>query len=103
LGCFNGRSVPSGNVVEASDYVLLHGNGVTDPANITAMVEQTRSLKEYRPMPVLFNEDDHFDFDQPVNNMRNAIRAYASWRYFDPGAGRARGKGDYHDGYQACQ
>ena len=98
---FNGRSIPSGNVVEAADYVLLHGNGVTDPANITAMVEQTRRLKEYRTMPVFFNEDDHFDFDKPVNNMMNAIRAYASWGYFDPGAGRARGTGDYHEGYQS--
>jgi hypothetical protein len=98
---FNGRSIPSGNVVEAADFVLLHGNGVTDPAYITTMVEQTRQLQQYRPMPVIFNEDDHFDFDQPVNNMSNALRAYASWGYFDPGAGRAAGKGDYIEGYQS--
>jgi hypothetical protein len=98
---FNGRSIPSGNVVEASDFVLLHGNGVTDPAYITTMVEKTRALKEYRKMPVFFNEDDHFDFDKPVNNMMNAIRAYASWGYFDPGLGRESGKGDYRDGYQS--
>jgi hypothetical protein len=32
-----------------------------------------------------FNEDDHFDFDKPVNNMLAAIGWYASWGYFDPG------------------
>ena len=39
---FNGRIVPAGNVVEASDFVLLHGNGVTDPAYITTIVEKTQ-------------------------------------------------------------
>jgi hypothetical protein len=45
-------------------------------------------------MPVFFNEDDHFNFDKPVNNMMNAIRAYASWGYHDPGVN------NYEDGYQ---
>ena len=98
---FNGRTIPSGNVVEVSDFVLLHGNGVNDPAYITAMVEKTRALREYRTTPVFFNEDDHFDFDKPVNNMMNAIRAYASWGFFDPGPGRESGKGNYQDGYQS--
>lgn len=91
---FNGNSIPSANVVEASDFLLLHGNGVKDPARIAAMVEETRRVPGYRPMPILFNEDDHFDFDKPSNNMLQAIGAYASWGYFDPG------KSDYSDGYQ---
>jgi len=91
---FNGRRIPTGNVVQVEDFVLLHGNSVTDPAFITTMVEQTRQLKEYRTMPVFFNEDDHFNFDQPANNMMNAIRAYASWGYHDPGVN------NYVDGYQ---
>ena len=48
----------------------------------------------YRPMPILFNEDDHFDFDKPQNNFMAALSEYASWGYFDPGAS------DYVDGYQ---
>ncbi|MGH9833922.1 MAG: hypothetical protein ACREBD_05995 [Blastocatellia bacterium] len=91
---FNGGSIPSSNVVEASDYLLLHGNGVKEPERISAMVEQTRQVAGNRPMPILFNEDDHFDFDQPVNNMMKAVGGYASWGYFDPGAS------DYRDGYQ---
>jgi hypothetical protein len=91
---FNGGSIPSSNVVEASDFLLLHGNGVKEPERIAQMVEQTRGIAGDRPVPILFNEDDHFDFDQPVNNMMKAVGAYASWGYFDPGAS------DYRDGYQ---
>ena len=32
-----GNSVPPANVVAASDYVLLHGNGVRDPERIVEM------------------------------------------------------------------
>jgi len=91
---FNGGQLPPPETVAASDFVLLHGNGVKDPARITQMVEQVRSLPTWRQMPVMFNEDDHFDFDKPANNMRRATAAYASWGYFDPGAS------DYSDGYQ---
>lgn len=48
------------------------------------MAEQTRRVEGYRPMPIVFNEDDHFDFDKPVNNMLKAVGGYASWGYFDP-------------------
>jgi hypothetical protein len=51
-------------------------------------------VQGYTPKPILFNEDDHFNFDQPTNNFIAAIGQYASWGYFDPGAG------DYGDGYQ---
>lgn len=91
---FNGGSIPTSNVVHASDFLLLHGNGVKDPARIAAMVDETRKVDGYRPMPIVFNEDDHFDFDRPVNNMTAALAAYASWGYFDPG------QSNYRDGYQ---
>jgi hypothetical protein len=92
---FNGGRIPAPNVVKVSDFILMHGNGVSDPNRIFEMVQEVRRVEGYRPMPVLFNEDDHFDFDKPVNNMRKAIEAYASWGYFDPG------KNDYNDGYQS--
>lgn len=99
---FRGRAVPTDAVVAASDFVLLHGNGVTDPAFIGQMVEQTRTLPSYRPMPIVFNEDDHFDFEQPKNNFAAAIAHRASWGYFDPGdgAGGAGARSNYADGYQ---
>jgi len=65
--------------VKVSDFLLLHGNGVSDPGRVAEMVRKTRSVEGYRPMPILFNEDDHFDFDKPANNMLAAIGEYASW------------------------
>jgi hypothetical protein len=101
---YRGRSIPSEAVIAASDLALLHGNGVTDPAFIGEMVRRTRALAAYqaRPMPVVFNEDDHFDFDQPANNLLVAVEHYASWGYFDPGAGAggSAARGDYEHGYQ---
>jgi hypothetical protein len=91
---YGGNKVPLANVVKSSDFLLIHGNGVTRPERIAEMVKQTRAVEGYRPMPILFNEDDHFNFDQPANNMLAAIGEYASWGYFDPG------KSDYDDGYQ---
>jgi hypothetical protein len=91
---YGGGAVPRPNVVKASDFLLMHGNGVKDPNRIAQMVKQARQVEGYRAMPVLFNEDDHFDFDKPANNMMAAIGEYASWGYFDPG------KSDYSDGYQ---
>ena len=61
------------------------------------MVRQTRAVPGYTPMPILFNEDDHFDFDKPQNNFIAAIGEYASWGYFDY---RMKGEG-FDDGYQS--
>lgn len=81
---FNGGRIPHDNVVAVSDYVLMHGNGVKDPARIAAMVDEVRASKSYRGQPVVINEDDHFDFDRPMNNFVAAISKYCSWGYFDP-------------------
>ena len=93
----NGATVPPDSLVDVVDFVLLHGNGVRDPARITQMVEETRKLPSYRGQPILFNEDDHFDFDKPQNNMLAALRAYSSWGYFDY---RMNGE-KFDDGYQS--
>lgn len=92
---YGGGTVPKENVVRASDFLLMHGNGVKDPARIAEMVRQARNVPGYRAMPILFNEDDHFDFDQPRNNFAAALSEHASWGYFDPGAP------NYKDGYQS--
>jgi hypothetical protein len=101
---YGGRRVPDENVAAVSDFLLVHGNGVTDPARIAEMVAQTRALGAFqrRPVPIVFNEDDHFAFDQPTNNFTVAVENRASWGYFDPGmgAGGAGARSDYRDGYQ---
>jgi hypothetical protein len=80
---YGGDHVPRANVVRVSDFILMHGNGVEDPNRIIEMVQQVRAVEGYRPMPVIFNEDDHFKFDQPMNNFVAAVSQYASWGYFD--------------------
>lgn len=92
---YGGGTIPGEDVVRVSDFLLLHGNGVARPARIAEMVRQTRQVPGYRPMPILFNEDDHFDFDRPENNFDAALSEHASWGYFDPGAN------DYREGYQS--
>lgn len=80
---YGGGFIPLSNVVQASDFILIHGNGVSDPDYITQMVDSTRRVAGYTPKPILFNEDDHFDFDKEKNNFTSAIKSYASWGYFD--------------------
>jgi hypothetical protein len=94
---YGGNRVPLENVVRAADFLLLHGNGVGDPKRITEMVRQTRAVPGYTPKPVLFNEDDHFNFDAPVNNFTAAVGEYAGWGFFDF---RKQGEG-FADGFQS--
>jgi len=91
---YGGGTVPLENVVRSADFLLMHGNGVSEPERLALMVRQARAVSGYRPMPILFNEDDHFDFQAPLNNILAAVGEYASWGYFDPG------KSNYLDGYQ---
>ncbi len=101
---YTGRRIPQPNVVRAADFLLLHGNGVTDPREITCMVDSARNVEGYRPMPILFTEDDHFDFDKPVNNMTTALKAGASWGFFDfrkRGETLAKGDSTFREGYQS--
>jgi len=92
-----GNTVPPEHIVEACDFVLMHGNGVEDPNRIREMVDQCRSLATYRGQPILFNEDDHFDFDKTDNNFIAAVSRRAGWGYFDR---REEGEG-YDDGFQS--
>jgi len=99
---FRGRSVPSAEVLAASDLALLHGNGVMESGFIQEMVERTRERSPGRPIPIVFNEDDHYDFDLPTNNLTVATQCHASWGFFDagPGAGGKTAHSDYQEGYQ---
>jgi len=94
---YGGGTIPQPNVVRASDFILLHGNGVAEPERISEMVNKTRKVDGYTPKPVLFNEDDHFNFEMENNNFVSAIKSYASWGFFD-----FRMKGEsFENGYQS--
>jgi hypothetical protein len=94
---YGGGTIPAENVARVSDFLLLHGNGVSDPEKIAGMVRKTRQVPGYFSKPILFNEDDHFAFDQPLNNFTAAVGEYASWGYFDF---RMKDEG-FREGYQS--
>lgn len=60
---FSGNKIPTQNVIECSDYILLHGNGVDTPNGIKELVDNIRLSEYYISTPILFNEDDHYDFN----------------------------------------
>lgn len=93
---YGGGTTPGTNVVAVADFLLLHGNGMNKPAAVVELVRKTRALSA-RPKPILFNEDDHYRFDQPTNNFTAAVSEHASWGCFD-----FRGKGEsLNEGYQS--
>ena len=94
---YGGDTLPGAEVLAASDFVLLHGNGVSNPDRIAEMVRQTRGMPAFTPKPVVFNEDDHYDFDKPWNNFVAATSEHASWGFFDF---RRQGEG-FDEGYQS--
>jgi hypothetical protein len=94
---YPGNTVPGESVIRSSDFLLLHGNGVHNPARVAELVKLTRKAAGYRPMPIVFNEDDHFNFDVPTNNFSAAIDEYTSWGYFDY---RMPGE-SFDEGYQS--
>jgi hypothetical protein len=84
-----GGRVPPSNIVGVSDFILLHGNGVQDPQRMTEMIQETRAMDVYTPMPVVNNEDDQpwrveeQGWGEEYNNFVASVKEYASWGYFD--------------------
>ena len=91
---YAGGTIPGDNVISCADFILMHGNSVENTEDITKMVQSVRGKNSFKGQPILFNEDDHFDFDREENNMLKALENRASWGYFDPG------QSNYRDGYQ---
>jgi hypothetical protein len=85
------------NLMDVCDFLLLHGNRAHHPDSIRLQVLRNRMASRYRGQPIIYNEDDHFDFDKPDNNMIAAIGEGASWGYFDFRQVRER----FPDGFQS--
>lgn len=100
-----GGSVPPAAIVDASDYVLLHGNGVQNPERIVEMIREVREMDVYRSMPVVFNEDDQpwrveeQGWGEVGNNFVASVKNYASWGYFD--FRRPEENDAFNEGYQS--
>ena len=78
-----GRGMPSPALVEASDYVLIHGNG-TRPPQLAAAIQAVRAMPAWQanPKPIVINEDS-----PAVPNLDAAWQNGASWGYYDQGVG----------------
>jgi hypothetical protein len=94
---YRGNALPGSAVSRVADFILLHGNGVTNPDRIAEMVRQVTQLPGYAPKPIVFNEDDHYAFDRAWNNFVAATSVHASWGLFDF---RRQDEG-YDEGYQS--
>jgi hypothetical protein len=82
-----GNTVPLPSIIEVSDFVLLHGNGVLKPERMKEMIDAVRAMDVYRNVPIINNEDDrpwrNQIWNEYDNNMAVAVQNFASWGYFD--------------------
>ena len=96
---------PAAPILSAADFLLPHGNGAygpdgpfqPSPHGIRLQVARWRAGPGYRGQPIVYNEDDHFEFDKPDNHFVAAVGAGASWGYFDYRMSRER----FEDGFQS--
>ena len=96
---------PSPEILATADFLLPHGNrihgpdGVMQPSphGIRLQLERWRAGPGYRGQPIVYNEDDHFEFDKPDNHFVAAVECGASWGFFDYRRSRER----FEDGFQS--
>jgi hypothetical protein len=88
---FGGGYIPPDNVVQASDFVLVHGNSQS-ASGVGSMVDKILAKSAYAadPKPIVFNEDS-----TQLANLDAAVERGASWGYHD------RGTNNYVDGFQS--
>jgi len=96
---------PPPAILATADFLLPHGNrihgplGATQPSphGIRLQVTNWRAASGYRGQPIVYNEDDHFEFDKPDNHFVAAVESGASWGFFDYRMSRER----FEDGFQS--
>jgi hypothetical protein len=96
---------PPAAIVATADFLLPHGNRVHGPAGhfqpsphgIRLQVARWRAASGYRGQPIVYNEDDHFEFDKADNHFVAAVESGASWGFFDYRMSRER----FEDGFQS--
>ncbi len=88
---FSGGKLPTEEVLEEADLILVHGNHQM-PDSIKQLVKKIRRTGVYRnqPKPIVFNEDG-----TDTRNLDAAFEVYTSWGYYD------QGKNNYKDGFQS--
>lgn len=95
---FGGGATPTSNVIKCSDFLLIHGNGVKGPDAMRKFIAKVKTARGDRNIPIVVNEDDHFDFEEADNNFTAAVKEHVSWGYFD--FRRKDAEKAFNDGYQ---
>ena len=90
-----GDTPVTANVIEVSDFAILHSNGPDDPALIRRMIRDTRGLKTFHTMPVLITEGPQGRYQEETSVMQAAIEEYVAYGLYD------QGQNDYVNGYQS--
>jgi hypothetical protein len=75
VGCSGGGGYRNREVAEASDYVLIHGNGQSRQ-RYYQMVQEVKSWDQNKP--IVCNEDS-----QALGNMGVAFKTQTSWGYYN--------------------
>jgi hypothetical protein len=96
---------PPEGILAKSDFLLPHGNRVHGPDGpmqpaphgIRLQLANWRAGKGYRGQPLVYNEDDHFEFDKADNHFVAAVEGGASWGFFD----YRRSREKFEDGFQS--
>ncbi len=99
------RDTPPAATVALADFLLPHGNRIhgpdgplqPSPHGIRLQIANWRASPAYRGQPLVYNEDDHFEFEKPDNHLVAAVENGASWGYFDYRMSRER----FEDGFQS--
>jgi len=94
---YGGGTIPDSSVVVEADFILLHGNGLNNSSQITALIEATKNVNGYTSKPLIINEDDHYNFESDSCNFATAVKEYTSWGFFDY---RMNNEG-FESGYQS--
>lgn len=92
-------------ILAAADFLLPHGNHVhgpngrdePSPHGIRLHLLRHRTAPGYRGQPILYNEDDHYGFEQADNHFLAAVESGAGWGFFDYRRPRER----FEDGFQS--
>ena len=75
VGCSGGGGYRNREVAEASDYILIHGNGQTRQKYYN-MVQEVKSWDQNKP--IVCNEDS-----QALGNLGVAYKTQTSWGYYN--------------------
>ena len=98
-------AAPPPGILAHADFLLPHGNHVHGPAGrdqpsphgIRFHLLLHRTAAGYRGQPILYNEDDHYAFEQADNHFIAAVESGAGWGFFDYRRIRER----FEDGFQS--